>query len=51
MKYIRLGVGGVRGVEAPEASEPDFTGVTVPQGSPSSVGGGGAELGAGGRGG
>jgi hypothetical protein len=41
---------GVRGVKAPEASEPDFTGVTVPQASPSNVRGWGAELGTGGRG-
>jgi hypothetical protein len=37
----------VREVEAPEASKPDFTGVTVPPTSPSKVGGGVVELGAG----
>jgi hypothetical protein len=41
----------VRGVEAPEASGPDFTGVTVPGASSSNVEGEGAELGASGRGG
>jgi hypothetical protein len=46
-----LGLREVRGVEASEASKPDFTDVTVPLVSPSSVRGRGAELGAGGRGG
>jgi hypothetical protein len=45
------GLGEVKGVEVPGASRPDFTGVTVPQASPSNAGGGGAELGTGGRGG
>jgi hypothetical protein len=40
----------IRGVEAPETSKPDFTSVTVPQASPSNIGGGGVERGAGGRG-
>jgi hypothetical protein len=40
---------GVRGVEAPEASKSDFTGVTVPQASPSNIGGRGVELGTGDR--
>jgi hypothetical protein len=44
-----LGLREFRGFEAPDASEPDFTGVIVPLVSPSSVGGG--ELGTGGRGG
>jgi hypothetical protein len=38
-----------RGIEAPEASRPDFTGVTIPRASPSNVGGKGTELGAGSR--
>jgi hypothetical protein len=42
-----IGLREVRGVEAPEASEPDFICVAVPQGSPSSVRGGGAEVGTG----
>jgi hypothetical protein len=42
---------GGQELEVPGASRPDFTGVTVPLASPSSVGGRGAELGAGGRGG
>jgi hypothetical protein len=37
-----IGLREVSGVKATEASEPDFTGVTVPQASPSSVGGRGA---------
>jgi hypothetical protein len=41
----------VRRVKAPETSKPDFTDVTVPQASPSSVRGEGAELGTGDRGG
>jgi hypothetical protein len=41
----------VKGVGTPQKSRSDFTGVTVPWISPSSVGGRGAELGAGGRGG
>jgi hypothetical protein len=41
----------VRGVEAPEASGPDFTGVTVRGASLSNIEGEGAELGASGRGG
>jgi hypothetical protein len=45
------GLWEVRRVEAPEASQPDFTGVSIPQASPSSVRGRGAELGTGGRGG
>jgi hypothetical protein len=45
-----IGLRSIRGIEAPEASKPDFTGVTVPRASPSSGRGGGAELGAGGRG-
>jgi hypothetical protein len=45
------GLREVRGVKAPEASEPDFKSVTVPQASSSSVRGEGAELGTGGRGG
>jgi hypothetical protein len=44
-----IGLKEVRGVEALEASKPDFTGVTAPQESPSSVRGGGAEPGTGGR--
>jgi hypothetical protein len=46
-----IGLGEVKGVGVPGASGPEFTGVTVPQTSPSNVGGGGAELGAGFRGG
>jgi hypothetical protein len=46
-----IGLRGVRGVEAPEASRSDFIRVTVPQASPSNVGGGGVGLSAGGRGG
>jgi hypothetical protein len=46
-----IGPWEVRGVKIPEASEPDFTGVTVPQASPYNVRGRGAQLGAGGRGG
>jgi hypothetical protein len=51
---LRVGMGctelrKVRGVEAPDASTPDFTGLIVPQASPSNVGGGGVELGNGGR--
>jgi hypothetical protein len=34
-----IGLGDIRGVEAPDDSKPDFTGVTVPQASPSDVGG------------
>jgi hypothetical protein len=45
------GLSEVRAVEAPEASRPDFTGVTVPRASPSNVEGEGVELGTGGRGG
>jgi hypothetical protein len=50
---LRVGMGsiGLRGAEAPEAFGPDFRGVIVPQASPSNVGGGGVELGTGGRGG
>jgi hypothetical protein len=48
MKFI--GLGEVRGVEAPGTSGPDFTGVTVPWASPSDVEGEDAELGASGRG-
>jgi hypothetical protein len=40
-----IGLREARGVEAPKASGPDFTVVTVPQASPSNVGGRGAELG------
>jgi hypothetical protein len=52
---LRVGMGSkelreFRGVAAPEASTPDFTGLTVPQASPSNIGGGGMELGNGGRG-
>jgi hypothetical protein len=39
------------GAEVPEAFGPDFTGVTVPQSSPSDVEGESVEMGAGGRGG
>jgi hypothetical protein len=46
-----IGLREVRGVEAPEASKPDFTGMTVLQVFPSNVRGKGAELGVGGRGG
>jgi hypothetical protein len=51
---LRVGMGSiglreVRVVEAPEVSEPDFTGVTVPRASSSNVGGRGVELGAGGK--
>jgi hypothetical protein len=46
-----IGLREVRGVEVPEASGPDFTGVTVPQASPSDVKSKGAKLGASGRGG
>jgi hypothetical protein len=47
---LRVGMGSiglreVRGLEAPEASGPDFTGVTVPQASSPNVKGKGAELG------
>jgi hypothetical protein len=45
------GLREVKGVEVPRASGPDFTGVIVPQASPSNVGGGGVELGTGGTGG
>jgi hypothetical protein len=53
---LRVGMGSIgqreiRGVGSPEASEPDFTGVTIPSASPSNVRGRGEELGAGGRGG
>jgi hypothetical protein len=53
---VRVGMGSVglkknKVIEAPEASKPDFTGVTVPQTSPSNVGGRGVELGPGGSGG
>jgi hypothetical protein len=44
-----IGLGEVRGVEAPEASGPDFTVVTVPQASLSNIKHEGAELGASGR--
>jgi hypothetical protein len=44
MRFI--GLREVRGVEASEASRPDFTGVTVPQASPFNIKGEGAELGA-----
>jgi hypothetical protein len=46
-----IGLREVRRVKAPEVSKPDFTGVTVPQASPSNVRGRGMELGASGRGG
>jgi hypothetical protein len=46
-----IGLREVRGVEAPDASRPDFTGTTVPQDSPSGVKSEGAKLGASGRGG
>jgi hypothetical protein len=46
-----IGLWEVRGVEALEASEPDFTGVTLPQASPSSIRDRDAEFGTGGRGG
>jgi hypothetical protein len=39
-----IGLREIRGVEAPEASRPDFTGVTVPQPSTSDVKGQGVEL-------
>jgi hypothetical protein len=45
------GLREVRGDEAPEASGPDFTDVTVPLVSPSNVKGEGVELGASGSGG
>jgi hypothetical protein len=45
-----IGLREVRGVEAPDASKPDFTVMTVPQVSPSDIGGGGVERGTGGRG-
>jgi hypothetical protein len=48
MRFI--GLREVRGVEAPGASRPDFTGLIVPQAFPSNVKGEGVELGAGGRG-
>jgi hypothetical protein len=41
----------VKEVETPKAFKPYFTGVTVYQASPSNVGGRGAALGVGGRGG
>jgi hypothetical protein len=41
----------VKGVEAPGASRPNFTGVTVPWASPSDTKGKGVELSAGGKGG
>jgi hypothetical protein len=44
-----IGLRDVRRVEAPEASGPEFIGVTVPHASPSDVRGRGVELGAGGR--
>jgi hypothetical protein len=44
-----IGLREVREVEDPKASEPDFTGVTVPQASPSNARGRGVELGADGR--
>jgi hypothetical protein len=46
-----IGLKLVRGVETPETPRPDFTGVIVPQGSPSDVKGEGVELGASGKGG
>jgi hypothetical protein len=46
-----LGLGEVREVEVPEASRPDFIGVTIPRSSPSNVEDEGVELGASGRGG
>jgi hypothetical protein len=48
MKFI--GLGEVRGVEAPGTSRPDFTGVIVPWASPSDAEGEDAELGVSGRG-
>jgi hypothetical protein len=47
MESTRLGE--VRGIKDPEAFGSDFTGVTVPQASPSDVKGEEEELGAGGR--
>jgi hypothetical protein len=44
-----IGLREVKGVGAPGASRPDFTGVIVPRASPSNVGVGGMELGARGR--
>jgi hypothetical protein len=44
-----IGLREVREVEDPKASEPDFTGVTVPQASLSDVRGDSVELGVGGR--
>jgi hypothetical protein len=41
-----VGPGKVREIEAPEAAEPDFTGVAISQTSPSDVEGKGMELGA-----
>jgi hypothetical protein len=46
-----IGLRVVRIVEAPEASEPHFASVTIPQASPSNVRGGSVELGASVRGG
>jgi hypothetical protein len=46
-----IGFKVARGVEAPEASEPDFICATVPPASPSWARGRGSELGTGGRGG
>jgi hypothetical protein len=46
-----IGLREVKGVEAPVASGPDLTGVTVPRVSQCNVGGEGAELGASYRGG
>jgi hypothetical protein len=46
-----IGLREVRGFEPPEASTPDFTGVTVPRDFLSDVRGKGAELAACGRGG
>jgi hypothetical protein len=46
-----IGLGKVKGVEAPGASGPYFTGVDFPWVSPFNVEGKGVELGAGGQGG